>query len=390
MIGRVDDIFDPSHYNKVSLPLEEAEALPRWCFTSEEFYKSEIDRIFLRNWIFVGRADQAANPGDYFTIEIAGEPLIIMRDAGGTLHALANSCQHRGARLLAGQGNRGMHFSCPYHGWTYGIDGSLISAPAMNTTRNFQKADWCLPEVRLEAWEGFIFVNFDRDAISLMEYLGDLPELLASYSLSDMALARHVGYELDCNWKIYTENSNEIYHTPVAHAGSVGNQEADLMTGRGNWTALYMPGDETCAVLPEDKTTFPQIATLRGRAKTGTYFSLIYPAVTFACTHDCMWWLAVYPRSATKSWLSLGSCFPRSTMARADFDEVVQKYYHRWDSVIAEDNVVTATQQQGLQSTLRRAGRMSWKEPSVREFAIWVKDRVVGNAPQRDGGILST
>ena len=380
MIGRVDDIFDPSHYSKVSLPLEDAESLPRWCFTSERFYDREIERIFLRNWIFVGRTDDAANPGDYFTIEIAGEPLIIIRDKDGKLRALANTCRHRGARLLAGQGNCGTYFSCPYHAWTYGIDGSLISAPAMNATRNFQKADWRLAEVRLETWAAFIFVNFDRDAIGLTDYLGDLPRLLASYALSDMVLTRRVEYELNCNWKIYTENSNEIYHTPVAHVGSVGNQEADLMTGRGNWTALYMPGDETCAVLPEEKTTFPQIATLQGRAKTGTHFCLIYPAVTVSCTHDCMWWLAVYPRSATKSWLSVGSCFPKSTVARADFAEAVKKYYHRWDAVISEDNVVTATQQRGLQSTLRHAGRMSWKEPSVREFAIWVRDRVIGNS----------
>jgi hypothetical protein len=142
-----------------------------------------------------------------------------------------------------------------------------------------------------------------------------------------------------------------------------------------------MPGDETCAVLPEDNTTFPQIATLSGRPKTGTHFCLIYPVVTFCCTHDCMWWLAAYPKSAQKSWLSVGSCFPKSTVARADFDEVVQKYYRRWDTATPEDNAVTAIQQQGLQSSLRRAGRMSWKEPSIHDLAIWVKDRVIGNSP---------
>lgn len=382
MIGHVDNIFDPSHYSKVSLPLEEAEALPRWCFTSQKFYEREIERIFLRTWVFVGRADEVAKPGDYFTIEIAGEPLIIMRDAARKLHALANTCQHRGARLLKRKGNCGTHFSCPYHAWTYGSDGRLLGAPAMNTTHNFDKADWGLPEIRLETWDGFIFVNFDRDAIGLMEYLGDLPEQFASYSFSDMVLTRRVEYELDCNWKIYAENSTEIYHTSVVHAGSLGNQEADLVPGLGNWTAIHMPGDETCAVLPEDKTTFPQIATLRGRPKAGTHFCLIYPVVTFCCTHDCMWWLAAYPKGPTKSWLSVGSCFPKSTVARADFAEVVQKYYRRWDTATPEDNSVTAIQQQGLQSTLRRAGRMSWKEPSIHELAVWVKDRVIGdNSP---------
>src|SRR5262249_44123606 len=140
--------------------LEDAEALPRWCFTSTRFYQREVERIFLRTWVFVGRAEEIANPGDYFTIEIAGEPLVIICDLAGKLHALGNTCQHRGARLLEDKGNCGTNFSCPYHAWTYGTDGSLIGAPAMNATRDFNKKDWSLPEIRLEIWDGFIFVNF--------------------------------------------------------------------------------------------------------------------------------------------------------------------------------------------------------------------------------------
>jgi len=376
-----EDIFNPAFYSKVSLPLEECEGLPRWCFTSNEFYDREVARIFMKSWVFVGRADEIVKPGDFFTVEIAGEPLIIIRDSAGKLHALGNTCQHRGARLLSGNGNCGSHFSCPYHAWTYGTDGSLIGAPAMNTTRKFNKADWGLPEILLQTWEGFLFVNFDPDANGLMSYLGDLPEQFASYNFSDMVVTRRVEYDLDCNWKIYAENSTEIYHTSVVHAGSLGNQEADLVSGHGNWTAIHMPGDETCAVLPEDKTTFPPIATLRGRPKSGTHFCLIYPMVTFCCTHDCMWWLAAYPKGPNKSVLSVGSCFPKSTVARADFTDIVQKYYRRWDTATPEDNAVCAVQQHGLRSTLRRAGRMSWKEPSIHELAKWVKERVIGNSP---------
>jgi len=373
------DIFDPAHYANVSLPLEDAEGLPRWCFTSQKFFDREIAQIFMKNWIFVGRADEIPNAGDYFTIEIASEPLIIVRDDRGVLHALGNTCQHRGAHLLSGSGNCGAVFSCPYHAWTYANDGRLVGAPAMNTTRNFDKGIYGLPEIRIDNWEGFLFVNFDRDGIGLREYLGDLPEQFASYRFSDMVLTRRVEYDLDCNWKIYAENSTEIYHTSVVHSGSLGNQEADLVRSNGNWTAIHMPGDETCAVLPEDKTTFPPIPTLSSRCKTGTHFCLVYPCVTLCCTHDCMWWLAAYPIAPNKSRLSVGSCFPKSTVARADFAEVVQKYYRRWDMATPEDNAVTALQQRGLRSTLRRSGRMSWKEPSIHEFAMWVKDRVIGN-----------
>jgi choline monooxygenase len=374
-----EDVFDPAHFAKVALPLEDAEGLPRWCFTSHKFFEREVDRIFMKSWIFVGRADEISKPGDFFTLDIANEPLIIIRDDRGIIHALANTCQHRGARMLSGSGNCGAVFSCPYHAWTYANDGQLVGAPAMNTTRNFDKAIYGLPQIRIEDWEGFLFVNFDSDGIGLRAYLGDLPEQFASYRFSDMVLTRRVEYDLDCNWKIYAENSTEIYHTSVVHAGSLGNQEADLVPSNGNWTAIHMPGDETCAVLPEDNTTFPQISTLSGRCKTGTHFCLVYPCVTLCCTHDCMWWLAAYPIAPGKSRLSVGSCFPKSTFARADFAEVVQKYYRRWDKATPEDNAVTALQQSGLRSTLRRSGRMSWKEPSIHEFAMWVKDHVIGN-----------
>ena len=110
-----DDIFDAAHYAKVSLPIEDAEGLPRWCFTSQKFFDREIRQIFLKSWIFVGRADEIPNPGDYFTFEIANEPLIIIRDDRGVIHALGNTCQHRGAQMLSGSGNCGPVFSCPYH-----------------------------------------------------------------------------------------------------------------------------------------------------------------------------------------------------------------------------------------------------------------------------------
>jgi len=374
----VDDMFNPSHYAKVSLPLNECESLPRWCFTSEEFYRREVERIFLKVWNFVGRADEIPKPGDYFTLDIAGEPIIVIRDKDGAPRAFANTCQHRGAKLLFGKGNV-RAIKCPYHAWVYGIDGALTGAPAMEQCKGFDRADYGLPALKLETWAGFMFVNFDPDSIPLMQYLGDLPERFASYNYDDVVVTRRIEYDLDCNWKIYAENSTEVYHTAPVHGASLGEQLADHVPGRGNWSAVHMPGEETCAVLPSDNSPFPQIATLKGLPKHGTHFCLVYPATTLCCTHDCMWWLSVLPTGPKTSKLSVGSCFPRSTVARTDFEEVVKKYYHRWDVSTPEDNAVTAIQQAGLSSTMRRAGRMSWKEPVVRDLAAWVKDRVIGN-----------
>jgi phenylpropionate dioxygenase-like ring-hydroxylating dioxygenase large terminal subunit len=127
-------MFDPAHYAATRRPLLEAETLPPWCYTSEAFYQREIDRIFRKVWNFVGHVSQVATPGDYFTLTFAGIPVIILRDQAGDLRAFANTCRHRGSALLEGSGNC-RAIVCPYHSWTYGLDGSLRAAPETSTPR---------------------------------------------------------------------------------------------------------------------------------------------------------------------------------------------------------------------------------------------------------------
>ena len=154
-----DDILDPRHYAKVRLPQLEAETLPPWCYTSQEFYQREVERIFMRQWIFIGRGDRIPNPGDYVTLNPVGVPVIIVRGDDGGVRAFANTCRHRGTRLTDGDGNC-RAFSCPYHGWAYGLDGRLISIAGMEQTANFDKEAFGLISIRLESWDGFLFINF--------------------------------------------------------------------------------------------------------------------------------------------------------------------------------------------------------------------------------------
>src|SRR5882672_10758412 len=125
------ELFNPRHYEAVRRPLLDAETLPAWCYTSQDFYKREVERIFMKVWNFVGSADQIANPGDYFTLTFVGVPLIILRDHEGTIRAFANSCRHRGSELLSASGNCKL-IVCPYHSWTYDLDGGLRGAPEMD------------------------------------------------------------------------------------------------------------------------------------------------------------------------------------------------------------------------------------------------------------------
>ncbi len=195
---RVENIFAPEHYEAVRRPLLEAETLPPWCYTSRDFYDREVERIFARCWNFMGRADRIPEPGDYFTVDFVGRPLIVVRGRDGEIRAFDNVCRHRGSTIMEGVGNCRV-FVCPYHSWSYELDGRLRRAPEMDRTSGFDMSDWGLHPVRLETWGGFLFVNFDPGAGPLSAYLGDLPERLASHRLDDMVCTRLGEYDIVCN-----------------------------------------------------------------------------------------------------------------------------------------------------------------------------------------------
>lgn len=373
------NIFDPSHYAKARLPLEHAETLPAWCYTSAEFHDREVKEIFRKCWNFVGRTDEIPSPGDYFTADLAGESIIVVRDRGGMVRAFSNTCRHRGTKLAEGSGNCRL-FSCPYHSWAFSLNGELVGTPGMEGVCGFDRADFGLLSVRLETWGGFMFVNLDPGANGLKDYLGNAVEVFSSYGFEDMVVVRKTEYDLACNWKIYIENAMEDYHTATVHRVSIGKQVCTRERSIGEWDAIHMPQTTSSALLPGETTTFPQISTLKGRAAQGTYFAVVYPNWFFAATQDCMWWLHVVPCGAERSVVTHGAVFPRATAERADFDTVVQGYFRRWSKSLPEDNNISVRQQAGLKSYFARPGRLSLNEPIVHAVAQWVLRRTIGNA----------
>jgi phenylpropionate dioxygenase-like ring-hydroxylating dioxygenase large terminal subunit len=372
-------LFRPETYAAVRRPLLEASTLPPACYTSPAFYRREVQTIFMKVWNFIGRADRIPDAGDYFTIEFAGVPVIVMRGADGEVRAFANSCRHRGALLLDGEGNC-RAIRCPYHSWTYDTDGKLIVAPEMDATSGFDPAEWHLTPIRLEDWAGFIFINFDDTAPSLRQYLGDLPHKLESYRFDDMVCVRRREYVLNCNWKIYVENAMEAYHIATVHRSTLSRQKgkpSEAQPADGEYCALFKEHKGTRALLAGD-VGFPEMPDLQGMAAQGSWYPLLYPSTMFGCTYDCMWWLELHPMGPEKTKLIVGSCFPRSSAARPDFEEVVQRYYRRWDISIPEDNHISELQQRGLSSPLARQGRLAHAEPLVHTFGNWVLDHVLG------------
>jgi phenylpropionate dioxygenase-like ring-hydroxylating dioxygenase large terminal subunit len=374
------DILDPGHYEKTRLPLLEAETLPAACYTSEAFYRREVEGIFRKVWNFIGRAERVADPGDYFAFEFAGIPVVVVRGKDRRVRAFANSCRHRGAKVMSGEGNCPA-MCCPYHAWTYGLDGKLKTAPEMDRAEGFDRKDYGLVELRLETWGGFLFLNFDPQAESLESFLGDLPELMRPYAFERMRCTRRKEYLIDCNWKVYVENAMESYHVPRVHTKTLQRQKRDhnppILPARGQYCGLYTRHKGSRALL-EGMKGFPDIATLEGDSAAGTYYILVYPSTMFGCTYDCMWWLELQPLGPARSRLIVGSCFPEETVARDDFDELVGNYYRRWEISIGEDNEVSELQQAGLSSPFCQPGRFSHMEPLVHAIDNWVLDRTVG------------
>jgi phenylpropionate dioxygenase-like ring-hydroxylating dioxygenase large terminal subunit len=382
------DLLDSSHYLRVRRPVGEAETLPAWCYTAPDFYAREVERIFVPGWHFVGRADEVPEPGSYLAVDTVPGPIVLLRDADGRVGAFANTCRHRGARLLDGHG-RCRTIVCPYHAWTYGPDGRLLGAPGMQDRPGFDRADWGLTAVRCDIWQGFVFVSFSESGPGLDEHLGDLTEKLASYDFDQMVCVRRIDYDLAANWKLIVENAMEEYHTGAVHHASLGQQYAVQEETRGHWDAIYIPQKTSIAVLPGETAPFPHVPGLRGRPAHGTYFTILHPATQFACTQDAMWWLRVLPLGPVRSRLEVGFCFPRSTVARPDFAEGLKKYMHRWETGIAEDNGICEAQQVGLASVLRQPGPFALREPAVHRVNNWVLDQVL-DGPGRRRAVVDT
>ena len=216
-------VLEPSLYDRARLPLEQAELLPRWCYTTQEFYNEEVNRIFRKTWNFVGREDEIPSPGDFLTVDLFGELIIVVRDRAGKIRAFANTCRHRGTRLLSGSG-RCPAIRCPYHSWTYALSGELIGTPGMEGVVGFNKADYGLIPVRRESWGGFMFIALDPHCDPLVDYLGNAIETFAPYGFEHMICTRRKEYDLACNWKLYVENAMEDYHTATVHHVSIGKQ----------------------------------------------------------------------------------------------------------------------------------------------------------------------
>src|ERR1044071_1303985 len=198
---------DGSSFRKTAATFQPgAKTLPQRYYVSPEIFAEELQKIFATNWVLVGHQSQLAEPGDYFLAEVAGESLIVAKDQRSTIRAFYNVCRHRGARLCEEQNGHAATIQCPYHAWTYALDGRLRGAPHMDETPGFNKAEYPLKQARLGLWEGFIFLNLADGAPPVEKWFEPLEGKFSAWNLATLRSAKRITYDVRANWKLMFQN----------------------------------------------------------------------------------------------------------------------------------------------------------------------------------------
>lgn len=278
----------------VALPFGQAVAMPKSVYTSAEFAELEQRHIFARDWLCAGRADALHEPGDYLTMEISGEPILVLRDRDGSLRAMSNVCRHRMSTLLEGRGNT-RAIVCPYHAWTYNLDGSLRGAPAMTLNEGFCKDQIALPQVRCEIWAGWIMVTLDPDVPPPSQRLAAVSDLIGPFQMENYVETFREEFHWATNWKVLAENFMESYHLPVCHAGTIGGH-VDLLKMS---CPEGLPAFNYHSILKNDALDLalahPSNTRLEGDQRRTTWLLSIYPSLMITLSPGYFWYLSLTP-----------------------------------------------------------------------------------------------
>jgi phenylpropionate dioxygenase-like ring-hydroxylating dioxygenase large terminal subunit len=379
-VKAVNDIFTRDELHSMTLPLEEASPPPAAYYTSQDLYDLEIKYIFHKEWLWVGHAEDVKTPGDYFTFTYANEPVLITRDQAGVLHAFSNVCRHRGAIVASGAGNC-RSFACPYHKWTYGLNGRLLGAPTMNEVKDFDPAKFGLTRLKVEDWEGNVMINFDPESKPLADSLGDMPDYFRNFRMADLICTERKVYDIPCNWKMLVENNMEGYHIIGTHEAPGEYCKLEhwrTIAGRGLYDILAAEFDEPLTMNVAGSGGAPAVAIpgLTDAEMKRGYFMTLYPNNLWALQPDNVVCLHMIPDGVGHTKWVVDYHFPKSTVDLPDFSEIAKAAYDGVEGFVVQDLDVCDKTYRGYQSHVFRPGRLSLHERNMHRFAQYVLSRV--------------
>jgi len=328
-------------------------SLPARFYTDPATFAIEKERVFAHSWQVVGPATQLAHPEDFFTAELQGEPLLLVRGAEGKLHAFYNVCRHRAGPPATGCGSRKL-FRCGYHGWTYDLDGSLISAPEMDGLEDFDRARFALAPVRIEEWFNFLFVNLRSDAPPLRDSLGGLTSQVGRFDLKGMHLFERRTYDMKCNWKTYVDNYLEGYHLPSVHPGL--NRELDYNAYTVEAFPHYVRQFSPIRG-PQAGDATPRRYQEAGEDLTTDYF-WIFPNWMLNCYPDNVSLNIILPLEVERTLAVFEWYLPEKDLASQAAKDAVRFS----DEIQLEDGAICEAVQRNLHSRSYERGRYSVKQ----------------------------
>lgn len=333
--------------------LRRASTLPSRYYTDPAALGEENRLLFGRTWQLAGRAGQVRQRGDYFTAEVAGEPLLVVRGADGILRAMSNVCRHRAGPVAKGEGRRPV-LQCGYHGWTYALDGRLTKTPEFDAVEGFDRAACRLPQFRAEVWNELVFVNLGSGAGSLGDFLGELLSDMPPHDYSGFRLAQRKVWELNCNWKVYVDNYLEGYHIPIVHPGLF--RELDYPNYRTETKESY-------SIQFAPTKGAKRIRTSGGEDEVRYFW--IFPNLMLNVYPDNFSTNLILPLGAGRTATVFDWYFRDPESSKREIDETVAFS----DEIQIEDIAICEAVQRGLRSRTYEAGRFSpQRENGVHHF----------------------
>ena len=346
-----------------------AKTLSQRYFVSPEIFAEEQKTIFSKRWVAVGQQAQIAEAGDFFTADVAGESLIIVRDKRGAINAFYNVCRHRGSRLIENKNGQSAAIQCPYHAWTYALDGRLIGAPHMDEVSDFDKADHSLHAVNLALWEGFIFVNL-ADAstqrgghISLEEWFEPLAGKFSRWNLPALRSAKRIEYDVRANWKLIFENYSECYHCAGVHPelskiSPSDSAENDLTQGPFLGGFMRIARDKSLT-MSGDACALP-VGNFGDEDFRFVFYYSIFPNMLLSLHPDYVMVHQLQPQSPERTLILCDWFFNPEAFGREGFKP--NDAIEFWDMVNKQDWHMCELSQQGISSRAYEPGPYSARE----------------------------
>jgi phenylpropionate dioxygenase-like ring-hydroxylating dioxygenase large terminal subunit len=363
-----------------SVEMGDARSLPLDAYTSQDLFDAEIERIFRHEWICVGRTEQVGEVGDWFSADVAGEPVVVTRNENGEINALSAVCRHRYMTVAQGTGNS-RRLVCPYHRWNYNLDGALVGTPLMDVPQRLDGSPCRLPAFHVETWLGFVFVSLAANPEPLAPQLCGAADTLAPYEMSGWRTLIGFDETWPGNWKLALETALEGYHLDGLHAGPI----ADMLGSRGShfveatsrWSCFRIDVDFASEL---GAATKPFADAYGGVDATSSPTISIHPHVNISCSPAGAVWLNFHPLEPGHTRVTGGYLVPPSEFERINADSVELDLTR---AVIAqlnqEDASATIDLQRNARTRYAEPGILNEREEALVHFYRYLANQLVTN-----------